>query len=65
MTPEKQREQIVQNIAGMLMSTPFTFEFKVMKKPNGIKIVYEVTQEKMDAMMNDAATNPRLEKEYF
>ena len=60
MTPEKQREQIVQNIAGMLMSTPFTFEFKVMKKPKGIKIVYEVTQEEMDAMMAKAEKKQKL-----
>lgn len=60
MTPEEQREKIIQNIAGMLRHTPFTFEFKVMKKPKGIKIVYEVTQEEMDAMMAKAEEMQKL-----
>ena len=55
MTQEEQREQVVQNITDMLRHNPFTFEFKVKKKPQGIKVIYEVTQEEMDRMMNDAA----------
>jgi hypothetical protein len=39
----------------MLRVTPFTVEFKVVKKPKGIKIIYEVTREHMDAMMKKAA----------
>ena len=54
MTQEEQREQVVQDITDMLRHNPFTFEFKVKKKPQGIKVIYEVTQEQMDAMMNDA-----------
>lgn len=55
MTQEEQREQVIQNLTDMLRHNPFTFEFKVKKKPAGIKVIYEVTQEEMDAMMNDAA----------
>lgn len=55
MTPEEQRELVIQNIAGMLRETPFTFTFKVVKKPKGIKIIHEVTQEELDAVMRRAA----------
>ena len=52
---EEQREQVIQNITGMLRRNPFTFEFKVVKKPKGIKVIYEVTQEELSAAMNRAA----------
>lgn len=52
MTTEEKREQVVQNITGLLQTNPFTFEFKVKKNPRGIKVIYEVTQEQMDMMMN-------------
>lgn len=55
MTAEEKREQVVQNITEMLRNNPFTFEFRVKKKPQGIKVIYEVTQEDMDRMVNDAA----------
>ena len=32
----------------MLRTSPFQVEFKVKKKPAGIKVIYEVTQEQMD-----------------
>ena len=48
MTTEEKREQLIQNITEMLQHNPFTFEFKVKKKPAGIKVIYEVTQEQMD-----------------
>ena len=60
MTQEEQREQVVQNITDMLRHNPFTFEFKVKKKPKGIKVIYEVTQEEMDALM-DSKTNEKTE----
>ena len=48
MTTEEKREQFIQNITEMLQHNPFTFEFKVKKKPAGIKVIFEVTQEQMD-----------------
>ena len=50
MTTGEKREQVIQNITEMLRHNPFTFEFKVKKKPAGIKVIYEVTQEQMDCM---------------
>lgn len=52
MTQDEQREQVIQKVANMLRTTAFSFEFKVKKKPAGIKITYEVTQEEMDAVLN-------------
>lgn len=50
-TEEEQREQSIQNIAEGLRGNPFSVVFKVKKKPAGIKIIFEVTQEEMDAML--------------
>lgn len=54
METEEKREQAIQNITEMLRTSPFTFEFKVKKKPAGIKIIYEVTQEQMDEIVSKA-----------
>jgi hypothetical protein len=54
MKPEEIRDQkllLVNRITEMLMSHGFTFEYVVRKKPKGIRIVYEVTQEEMSAMV--------------
>ena len=57
MTQEEQRERVIQDIADMLRRNPFTCEFKVKKKPTGIKVIYEVTQEQLNEMMNEAKQN--------
>lgn len=54
MTEEK-REQAIQAIADMMRTTGFDIELKVKKKPKGIKVIIEVTQEQMDAMVNQMA----------
>ena len=48
MTNEEKREQAIQALTSMLETTPFSVEFKVKKKPAGIKVIIEVTQEQMD-----------------
>ena len=53
MTEEEKREQTILNIADAMRREHFTFEFKVKKKPAGIKIIYEVTQEDMNAIMKE------------
>ena len=52
MTDEK-REQAIQAIASMMRDYGFNLEFKVKKKPQGVKVIIEVTQEQMDAMMDN------------
>ena len=59
MTQEEQRERVIQDIADMLRRNPFTCEFKVKKKPTGIKVIYEVTQEQLDEMMNQVRQDMR------
>jgi hypothetical protein len=59
---EEAREQMIQNITEMLRRNAFTFEFKVKKKPQGIKVIYEVTQEELNTMMQQAAKKNKEEK---
>ena len=54
MTQEEQREQVIQSLANMMRTTPFTSEFKVVKKPKGIKVIIEVTQEQMEGIAKQA-----------
>ena len=57
------RQQVIESITGMLQTTPFTFEFKVVKKPKGIKIIHEVTQEQMDVLTRQMVErSSRIEK---
>ena len=58
MTAEEQRELAIERLADMLRTTPFQVEFKAKKKPQGIKVIIEVTQEQM----NDAVTNVAKKK---
>ena len=48
---EDPREGAIQKVADMLRRNPFSVEFKVKKNPKGIRIIYEVTKEHMDAMV--------------
>jgi len=54
---EQQRERVIQGITEMLKINPFTFEYRVKKKPAGMKVIYEVTQEELNEMMNEAKQN--------
>ncbi len=51
MTTEEKREQTIQGLADMLRTSPFQVEFKVKKKPAGIKVIIEVTQEQMEGIV--------------
>ena len=46
-----QRKLLVNRITEMLMSHGFTFEYAVRKHPKGIRIIYEVTQDELNAMV--------------
>lgn len=50
MTTEEKREQTIQGLADMLRTSPFQVEFKAKKKPAGIKVIIEVTQEQMEGI---------------
>jgi len=51
MTPEEKREQVIQGLADLLRTTEFQVEYEVKKKPQGIKVIIEVTQEQMESIM--------------
>lgn len=63
MTQEEQREQVIQSLANMMRTGPFTSEFKVVKKPKGVKVIIEVTQEQMNTLMRRAAEKHKAAKE--
>lgn len=44
---ERDRAEAIQRIAGNLRNMPFTVEFKVVGKPRGARIIFEVTREQM------------------
>jgi len=48
MNDEVIRERkIIQGIADLLRTHPFTVECKVKKNPKGIRVIFEVTQREM------------------
>ena len=47
MTTEEKREQTIQGLADLLRKSQFSVEYKAKKKPQGIKVIIEVTQEQM------------------
>lgn len=51
MTSEEKRDAAINQVAQLLKVNPFSMEFKVVKKPKGIKIIYEVTQEEMNKLL--------------
>lgn len=51
MTQEEKRDAAINQVAQLLKVNPFSMEFKVVKKPKGIKIIYEVTQEEMNEII--------------
>ena len=53
------REKVIKSIVGLLRRNPFSCEFEVVEKPKGLRIIYEVTQEEMDKIVNRAVENSR------
>lgn len=51
MAQKSDRDQAIEKVAKLLRNNPFSVEIVVVKKPKGIKIIYEVTQEQMDRAM--------------
>ena len=60
---EDPREGAIQKVADMLRRNPFSVEFKVKKNPKGIKIIYEVSKEQMDAMVQYGIEKNRKKKQ--
>lgn len=56
------REAVIQTIAEALRRNKFTFEFRVVKNPKGIKIIHELTQQELDSMMQAEIERRKNEK---
>ena len=41
-------DEIVNELGKMMHRNPFSIEFQVKEKPQGIKIIFEVSREQMD-----------------
>lgn len=52
----EKREAVIAELTEIMRHTPFTFEMKVVKKPKGITIIYEVTKEHLDNLMKTYKT---------
>lgn len=46
------REEAIRAITCMLQENSFSFDFKVVKKPRGIRVIYEITEEQFHQFMN-------------
>lgn len=53
------REKVIKSIVLLLRRKPFSCDFEVVEKPKGMRIIYEVTQEEMDKIVNRAVENSR------
>ena len=51
MTQEEKRDATIKDLVELLKNNPFSMEFKVVKKPKGIRVIYEITQEEMDMLL--------------
>ena len=51
MNREEQRENVISGLADLLRKSKFSVEYCVKKKPDGIKVIIEVTQEQADKLM--------------
>ena len=55
---EEKREQVVQKIADLMRTSSFSVEYRVKKKPKGVKIVIEMTQEEMNCLVAQHKKKP-------
>lgn len=49
-----QREKVLNGLMKLLSNSAFTYELVVKKKPKGIRIIHEVTEEDMNAMVENS-----------
>lgn len=49
---DEKKEFAINLVTNMMRTQPFSIEFKVKKKPQGIKIAFEVTKAEMQAIIN-------------
>lgn len=60
---EVDRKEFIKKLIPLLEIALTSFEYKVVKKPKGIRIIQEVSQEQMDAIIRKAAEKYGKEEE--
>lgn len=61
---ENKREKTILGIADMMRAMPFQVEFRVKKKPAGMKIIIDVTKEYLEGIAKQTLEKAkRLEPE--
>lgn len=52
MTADELREKRISELAEMLRHIPFEVEFKARKRPRGVRIVFEMTQDYLNKLLS-------------
>lgn len=63
-TVEVDRKEFIKKLIPLLEIALTSFEYKVVKKPKGIRIIQEVSQEQMDAIIRKAAEKGKSSKRW-
>ena len=54
MTKEQEKDLAIQGIVELLRDNPFKIEFVAKKKPKGVRVIVEMTQEQIDAFVKES-----------
>ena len=61
-TVEVDKKEFIKKLIPLLELSLTSFEYKVVKKPKGLRIIQEVSQEQMDAIIKRAAEKSKSSK---
>ena len=50
MTTEEKREQVILALTDLMRHTHYTIQIKSKKKPQGVKVIIETTQEMLESL---------------
>lgn len=62
-TVEVDKKEFIKKLIPLLEISLTSFEYKVVKKPKGMRIIQEVSQEQMDAIIRKAAEKVKAVKD--
>ena len=63
-TVEVDKKEFIKKLIPLLEIALTSFEYKVVKKPKGMRIIQEVSQEQMDAIIRKAAEKSKSSKRW-
>jgi hypothetical protein len=62
-TVEVDKKEFIKKLIPLLEISLTSFEYKVVRKPKGMRIIQEVSQEQMDAIIRKAAEKAKAVKD--